>query len=271
MRLATCAAIAALSVAVPAFSQAAEPTFSPDRVRGHVEFLADDLLEGRDAGTRGYDLAAKYVATQFDALGLTPAGTNGGWYQQVPLQESNLAKGAPARLTVGGKSFANGSDVLFAPSAREDSQVVEAPVVFVGYGMDAPEQGIDDYKGLDVRGKIIATLSGFPKGMASDIGAHLASQKAKTAERHGAIGTISILTPTALRSFSWERRSAYADEPAYTWIETDGKPFVEAPGIRFGASLNRPAAEALFAGAPRPLAAVIAESEKKGGGPRASR
>lgn len=267
MRFVTAAAVAALSLAGPAFSQAAAPDFSPDRVRAHVEFLADDLLEGRDAGTRGYDLAARYVASQYQALGLTPAGADGGWYQQVPLQESRLVDPAGG-VTIGGRRFANGGDVLFGPSAREDRQAVEAPVVFVGYGLHAPDRGIDDYKGLDVKGKIVATLSGFPKGMASDIGAHLASEKAKAAAAHGAIGTVSVVTPTSLKVASWARRVAYADEPGYTWVETDGKAHVEAPGIRAGAALHGPAAEALFAGAPRSLASVIAEAETTGGRPK---
>ncbi len=91
MRFVTGAALAALSLAAPALSQNSTPVFSPDRVRAHVEFLADDLLEGRNAGTRGYDLAAKYVASQYQSLGLKPAGADGGWYQQVPLQKSSLA------------------------------------------------------------------------------------------------------------------------------------------------------------------------------------
>ena len=267
MRFVTGAAFAALSLAGSAASQPATPDVSADRLRAHVEFLADDLLEGRDAGTRGYDLAAHYVATQYRALGLTPAGSGGGWYQQVPLQESRLVDPAGS-VTIGGRSFANGGDVLFGPSAREDRQTVEAPVVFVGFGLRSSERGIDDYAGLDVKGKIVATLSGFPKGMASDIGAHLASEKAKVAAAQGAIGTVSILTPTSLKAFPWARRAAYADEPGYTWVETDGKAHVEAPGIRAGAALHGPAAEALFVGAPRSLSSVIAEAEKEGGRPK---
>lgn len=267
MRLITAAAVVAL-LAAPALAQTAPiPVFSPDRVRAHVEFLADDLLEGRDAGTRGYDLAAKYVASQYQALGLTPAGADGSWYQQVPLQKSTLIDPAGA-VTIGGKSFANGGDVLFGASAREAAQRIEAPVVFVGFGMIAPERGIDDYQGLDVKGKYVAYLSGFPKGMPSDIGAHLASERAKFAQAKGAIGTISIMTPTSLKAFPWARRAAYAGEPGYTWVGPDGQAHVEAPGIRAGAALHGPAMDALFAGAPRSLKSVLAETEKTGGRPK---
>ena len=246
--------------------QEAEPQFSPDRVKAHVAFLADDLLEGRNAGTRGYDLAARYVASQFEALGLQPAAA-GSWYQQVPFHESSLGP-ANAALTIGGTRFANAKDVLMGSSALEARQSVTAPVVFVGYGLHAPELGIDDYKGLDVKGKVVAILSGFPKGMASDIGAHLASTKSVAAEKHGAIGAVSIVTPSALKVFPWERRLPYASIPTLTWVGPDGKPHTEAPGVRVGAQLNRPAAEALFKGARRPLADIIAESEKEGVKPK---
>ena len=257
----------ALSASV-AFAQSPSPapTFSADRIKADVTFLADDLLEGRDAGTRGYDLAAHYVATRFAALGLQPA-VNGSWYQQVPFQQARLGK-AGSRLIINGKTFANGKDIIMGPSQFELTQAVSAPVVFVGYGLHAPSRGIDDYAGLDVRGKVVAILSGFPKGMASDIGAHLASEKAKAAEAHGAVATVNIMTPTALRVFPWARRAEYATKPSLTWVGEDGRPYSPAPDIRAAASLDATAARALFAGAPRSLDSIFAESERQGGNPK---
>jgi hypothetical protein len=267
MRSIFIAAAAAALLAGSAPAQQAAPEFSADRVKAHVAFLADDLLEGRDAGTRGYDIAARYVATQFQMLGLEPAGTSGGWYQNVPFRQSRFA-GANARLSIAGTRFENGKDIVIAPGGPEPRQAIDADVVFVGYGLQAPELGVDDYKGLDVRGKVVATLSGFPKGMASDIGAHLASQKAKVAQANGAVGTLGILTPTALNVFAWERRAAYAAVPTLNWLMADGRPYSDAPELKFGAALNRPAAEALFRGARRPLAEIIEESEREGGKPK---
>lgn len=261
------AAAAAFVVGNAPAQPAATPDFSADRVKAHVAFLSDDLLEGRNAGTRGYDLAARYVASQYEALGLEPAAAGGGWYQQVPFQQNRFGA-ANAVVTIAGTKFENGKHVLVVPGGPEARQAVEGDVVFVGYGLQAPELGIDDYKGLDVRGKTVAILSGFPKGMASDIGAHLASQKAKVAQANGAVGTLSILTPTALGVFSWERRAAYSAVPTLSWLMKDGRPYADAPDLRFSAALHGPAAEALFRGARRPLPAVIAEAERQGGKPK---
>ena len=240
--------------------------FSGERMKADIAFLADDKLEGRNAGERGYDLAAAYVAARFASIGLQPA-INGSWYQQVPMVETKLGPSG-ARVIIGGTSFANGGEVLMGPSATDPRQSITAPVVFAGYGMYDPARGIDDFEGLDVRGKIVATLSGFPKGMASDIGAHLASEKGKAAEKHGAIGTIGIMTPTAEKVFAWKRRAEYHDVPGMTWVANNGTPYSSAPGIRTGASLNTPAAEALFKGAPTTLKAVLDEAERDGGRPK---
>ena len=116
---------ALLAAASPlAAEPAAEPVFSPDQVRAHVEFLADDLLEGRDAGTRGYDIAALYVASRFDALGLTPGGTK-GWYQPIEFVRAKFKEGTPAVVMIGGKPFANGTDVMMTAFPREADQIVE--------------------------------------------------------------------------------------------------------------------------------------------------
>jgi hypothetical protein len=261
-------AAALLCLALPAASigQQTAPTFTAEAFRAHVEFLADDLLEGRDTGTRGYDIAARYVATRFEALGLKP-GANGSWYQQVPFAIANLGS-APPRVTIGGRTFTHGQEVLVGPSALEANQTVEAPVVFVGYGLDSPAQGFTDYRGLNVRGKIVAMLSGTPKGTPSEMGAHLNAEKGRMAEKHGAIGTITIPTRQDLERRPWARRVELSKGPAMAWIGQDGQPFSRAPGIRTGASLDTAAAEALFAGARRPLAGVLDEAARDGGKPK---
>ena len=262
------AGLGAVSLAAAALAQApAEaPEFTADGFRSHVAFLADDLLEGRETGTRGYDVAARYVATRFEALGLKPA-VEGSWFQQVPFFQYRLSD-APASLSVGGREFLDRRDVMLSPSPVEGPETLEAPVVFVGYGLQAPEIGVDDYKGLDVKGKIVAVLNGFPKGMRSDIGAHLNSDKRRVASERGAIGMIMLRTTGEAQRRPWARLQESAGEPALTWLGEGGQPYTASPNIRVRATLDHPAAEALFAGARRPLARVLAEAEREGGKPK---
>lgn len=266
MRLMISAALLAVAAA-PLAAQQAEPAFSPNRVRADIEFLADDLLEGRDAGTRGYDLAARYVASRFAGLGLTPAGTQ-GWYQPIGFVRARLKEGAPASVTIGGRVFANGGDVVLTSYARELDQAIDGDAVFVGYGLDAPDRGFDDYSGLDVRGKVVVMLAGMPeRGTPSEIAAHLASQKLKMAERRGAIAAITVPTRASLARTPWTRLQGAVRISRYVWIGADGKPWAAAPGVRIGAQANGAAAEALFGGAAA-LARVLDQAARKGAMPR---
>ena len=269
MRIKSLAAAAAAFCLVSAsFAQGSDtaPEFTPDRFRAHVTFLADDLLEGREAGTRGFELGARYVASQLQALGLQPAA-GASWFQQVPFVQFRPGQ-TPGSLTIGGRRFQHGQEVLIAASPVEGPQRVEAPVVFVGYGIDAPEMGINDYKGLDVRGKIVAVLNGYPLGMRSDIGAHLNQEKRRMAEEHGAVGIISIRSRGEAERRPWARLQQSAGEPSLTWVGPDNRPYMPAPSIRFRATLDMPAAEALFAGARRSLDQVLTEAAKQGGRPK---
>jgi Zn-dependent M28 family amino/carboxypeptidase len=259
-------ALLSLALAAPAPAQTSAPEFTPESFRSHVAFLADDKLEGRDTGSRGFDLAALYVASRFEALGLKPAGGE-GWYQQVPFLESRLS-GDPGSLTIGGRRFVHGREVVLTPTQDEAPVAIEAPAVFVGYGLEAPEIGVDDYKGLDVRGKVVVVLGGFPNGMKSDVGAHLNSDKRRVASRHGAVGLITIRTLSEAKRRPWSRAQETANEASLGWTGKDGRPYTPAPGLRFRASVDSPAAEALFAGAKTALARILAEADRKGGRPR---
>ena len=258
-------ALAALLLVTPATAQQGAPVFTPGDFRQHVEFLSSDLLEGRDTGSRGYDLAASYVATRFEALGLTP-GANGSFYQRVPFAAFRVD--GPASLTVGGRSFAHGRDVLISPPKSDAPLAMTVPVVFAGYGLDMPAQGYDDYKGLDVRGKAVVVLSGYPQGTASELGAHLSSSKARMAGARGAVATIVIGTKASMARVPWERQLERAGEPSLTWLDPAGRPFDNAPGLRFQAYAHTPAAQALFAGAPRTMDQVLAEADRPNGRPR---
>jgi len=248
-----------------------DPRFSADRVKADVTFLADDLLEGRDTGSRGHEIAARYVAQRFAALGLTPMGDAGGWMQQVVFQKTERLD-APSGVTVDGPSgsatFRHGVAALVSTNANEAKLDVAAPLVFVGYGMVDKRLGLDDYAGLDVRGKIVVALRGFPADLPADPGAYLVNARNEIAQAHGAIGVIQIDTVASARQRPWDRRLLYAAQPAFTWVGPDGKPFDETPGIRAAASLDSEGAAALFAGAPRSLAQVLKDAARKGARPK---
>ncbi len=184
---------AVLAGAAPAPSQT-DLRASADRVRAHVEFLADDLLEGRGTGTRGHELAALYVASQFRSLGLRPAGNGGSWYQRVPFRRA-FHEGTPVvTLTSGGKttSLRWGGDVAVRPSLTQRQRTLRSGLVFAGYGIADPALGIDDFRGLDVRGRTVVVFAGTPAGLNSEVAAHLGSQKPQMAAAAGATRTPAL-------------------------------------------------------------------------------
>jgi hypothetical protein len=169
MTLALAAAAGAAPRAVtitPAEKAAAKESLTPELIRSHIRFLADDLLEGRGPGSRGDKLAQLYIATRMEALGLEPAAPGGGWYQ--PFDLVGVTTKAPERLrfTKGADGVELrwhedyiGSSGMQVPEARID----DAEVVFVGFGIVAPEYGWDDFKGADLKGKVLLVMNNDPE------------------------------------------------------------------------------------------------------------
>ncbi|NJC34539.1 hypothetical protein GGR88_002053 [Sphingomonas jejuensis] len=251
----------------PAAAAATPPAeISADAVRAHITFLADDLLEGRDTGSRGYDIAANYVASRYLATGLAPAPRNDAWFQPVKFQETTVVDDGSAVL-IGEQRFANRQAALVTPG-REAETRVTAPAVFVGYGLDSPADGFDDYAGLDVTGKIVVLLAGAPASTPSDVAASLNADKARRASERGAIGVITINTDAAEEARPFSRSVQLGGRPSTTWVASDGTPFSQAPNIRASALIDRPAAEALFDGARTPLARILRDARRANGRPR---
>jgi Zn-dependent M28 family amino/carboxypeptidase len=157
----------------PAAVKKASAMFSADAMKAHDRFLASDLLEGRGPGTRGDDLAMQYIAAQFEAAGLEPAGDNGTYYQKVPLVGISTNAGKTdvsftknATTVIGPLKFRD--EFVGQDQAQETSGTLDSDVVFVGHGVVAPEYRWDDYKGLDTRGKTLVMLVDDPPANASE-------------------------------------------------------------------------------------------------------
>lgn len=239
----------------------------PQAVRAHMRFLADDLLEGRDTASRGYDLAARYVETVFQGLGLEPAGSGGGYLQPVPLvrteiveAESSLALVRNGRRT----ELRFGEDYYsMAGGLAEADSSVTARVVFAGYGLTAPELDYDDYAGVDVRGKIVLLLMGAPASFPADQRAFYSGnlEKVRRAASHGAVGVLGVPTPVEEKRLPWEFLVRRSRAPGFSWADESGQGRAIPPGIRGLAMVSRKTAELFFEGAPRSLESVFATGE----------
>jgi Zn-dependent M28 family amino/carboxypeptidase len=143
---------------------AQNPDISGDRIRAHVKFLSSDLLEGRGPGARGGDLAAAYIATEFALFGLRPAGDNGGYFQHVPLVGATTQPEATVTAARGGKEirFRWLDDFVGVTAAQKPDVQIDGDVIFVGHGIVAPEFQWDDFKGVDIRGKIVVLFTNEP-------------------------------------------------------------------------------------------------------------
>jgi len=237
-----------------------------NRLQAHIEFLASDLLRGRQPGSNGYDIAANYVVSQFRQMGLLPAGDDGRYFQQVPLRQAFLEAGSPKMtFSQGGetRSLVFVEQFFMGPSLSRISSDTEAPMVFAGYGIEAPELDQHDYAGIDAKGKVVVILAGQPYGFPSEEGAHFASGKEKTraAVRHGAVGVLMIHTPRAAQRFQWDRVKSRVGMPSMGWINKEGKVHGEFEQIQVAGMLRHTAAAALFENAVVDLATLLERDE----------
>lgn len=232
-----------------------------DRIRAHIEFLADDLLEGRDTGERGYDLAAHYFATQCKLMGLEPAGDDGSYFQQVAFRRSTFESGS-ANLTLNGatEALAVPDDIAIFGSYNAEEESISGDIVFVGWGISAPEFGYDDYANVDVNGKILLMVRrGAPDSFPSDERAYYSSSTYKLGEaiRRGAKGVLMVVTPDYQEKYSWEKLKGYAAHGGLEWIGPDGTVPNAHPELKLSAVLSYEQQARVFEGAPMPLADIM--------------
>lgn len=265
------AAALGLVLSVAAGAKAEEPAhvvpgLRAEALRAHMRFLADDRLEGRGTGTRGYDLAAAYVAAQFEALGLKPAAADGGYFQPVPLRAAQVvaAESRFALVRAGRREELKfGRDFVLFPDFRRERSELRAEVVFVGFGVSAPELGHDDYAGIDVRGKVVAFLFGAPKRFPADPRAHYTQMtgKLKAAARNGAVGALLVRHAQLDALFTWPRMLRQAGQGGMRWRDAAGEPQDAPPELRASATLSLPASRELIAASGKTLEAVVEEVE----------
>ncbi|HEY0502987.1 MAG TPA: M28 family metallopeptidase [Lysobacter sp.] len=251
-------ALAACQRATPPAAQApAKETYDATagadarRIEADVRFLADDLLEGREAGTRGYDLASLYVAQRFRAIGLAPAGDDGSYFQRVPmLRGVRQADGNALVVVREGREQALRfrDDFLPGINVNQAQASVEAPAVFVGQGVHAPELQHDDFAGVDVKGKIAVLFNGAPARFDNDRRAFHSSRATKAEEliRRGAVGMIEVQSDDDQKQSPWERRAANWQSPGMRLRGADGKGIDTWPQLRVYAMVNAASADALL-------------------------
>ncbi len=220
------------SVHFPPAAIAAFQKIDAERIRAHVRFLSHDLLEGRGTGQRGGDIAAEYIAAQFAQYGLKPAGDNGTYMQKVPMVGITLAPETtfsfvPANSAT--KDLKQLTDYVAHDETQQPESTVNADIVFVGYGIEAPEYQWDDYKGADVKGKVLLMLVNEPpsddpnffKGKALTYYGRW-TYKYEQAARKGAVGAI-LIHKTDMASYPWEvvRNSNSGEKSS---LKLDGSP-----------------------------------------------
>ena len=251
-----------LSVSAPPPVAAAPLTADEQRIAADVNALADDRMEGRETGTRGYDLAAEYAAKRFREIGLQPAGDDGTFFHRVPLLKATReAEGAALVVKRGGREIALRFRDQFLPALDFNAaeHALEAPAVFVGHGVHAPELQYDDFAGLDVRGKIAVLFSGAPARFDNDRRAFYSASREKLrvlAER-GAVGAVFVNTPDDEARAPWARSAENWQRSGMRLRGTDGKGLNTFPELRGVANVSASAADLIFADGPQTAAALF--------------
>lgn len=228
------------------------PEIDGAAVQAHVALLADDLYEGREAGKRGYALAARYVATQFRTLGLQP-GNNDSYYQAVPFTVARIVDGS-RELSVssesGDRSFETFSDFTSSATLAGEEVTIAAPLVFVGYGVNVPSIERNDYEAVDLEGKIAVVVNGAPKTLGSEVRAFYRSgryHKLIELEQRGAVGFIMLQH----RQISSEGAAVRGSKAEKYWsLDENQQPKYGFDGLQSQAFLLEAGARKLFEESP---------------------
>jgi hypothetical protein len=234
----------------------------PEAIKADMSFLADDLLEGRRPGTVGFALASRFVETRLIAMGLEPGVEGDTYIQKVTLQNGSVVEGGSSLSLMAGdkiEPLTYGKEFILNPNPTLLMADAAAPLVFVGFGVHAPELGYDDFEKADVQGKIIVFFGGAPSSFPSNERAYFssASVKYEEAEKRGAVGAISLRLPGG-RRFSWDGAVQRARRGRLRWVDGQGKGKDAFEHLKVMASFNQDHAEKIFAHSGTNMATAIA-------------
>jgi Zn-dependent M28 family amino/carboxypeptidase len=252
---------------LPPAAEQAMAAVDPEKIRAQVKFLASDLLEGRGTGARGGEIAAEYIATQFALYGLKPAGDNGSYMQNVPMvgiaTQDNTTftlvpdQGEPMNLR-------NRNDFVAMDETTSTQNAVDAPIVWIGYGIDAPEFNWNDYKEADVKGKVLLMMvnqppSDDPKFFNGKALTYYGrwTYKFEEAARMGAVGVL-LIHKTDMASYGWNVvRNSWSGERAY--LRND-----PAPKLKVAAWIQLDVAQKLAQACGMNLDQMMAAAQQRG-------
>ncbi len=245
MKLVSAAMIAVLAaLGSPAAAQVA---IDDEMLERDLTILSADDMEGREAGTRGHERAAGYVAGRMAALGLKPAGENGTYFQRVPLRSYSAAESGNSLTIEGMDNLSSGIDFVVRGGPQVESGTITAPLVFVGYALDMP--GYDSFEGIDLEGAIAVRVRGGPVSMNSEEAAHFQSSANQRLSDRGAVGVLTLFTPSMADTFGWDRLVGYLSHSAsMTWIGPDGMAYSKGQNIAGSGYLSAEVSRALLEG-----------------------
>lgn len=252
---------------LPAAERGPWSDVQPETIRSHVEFLAADLLEGRATASRGYDIAAAYVSSQFRQSGLQPGSDDKSYLQKVPLLEATpVLPGSSAELVRDDATYTFEYGTHYLPSAdfSSASSTLSAPLVFAGFGIDAPELNHNDFESIDVKGRIAVIFSGAPAKFSNEKRAYYSwdERKMSTLVDKGAVGVITVDSSADIKRTPWERRVAMSWIPQMRWVDESGIPQNAFPALKLRFRFNHDAATQLFETAPTSFSAALAASDE---------
>ncbi|WP_338240655.1 M28 family peptidase [Aurantiacibacter hainanensis] len=227
------AAVASLAFAAAAHAESVDR----NALEGDVAILAADDMEGREAGTRGHERAAGYVAGRFVSLGLEPAGDEGTYFQHVPMRSYSRAEDGNSLSIEGLGELQMFEDYFVQGTAQQESGSLTAPLVFIGYGLDLP--GRDDFEGVDLEGAVAIRVYGGPSALNTEESAHYRSTLNQRLSDRGAVGVLLMTTPALEQIYTWDRLVEVSSHgSSMTWVGPDGRAHSTGPNILASGSLS---------------------------------